>query len=179
MEQLKQQGTSKRKLKLGDIAEHLQIKKFVVRSWEKELGLAPQNGGYDADGVELFKKIKHLVTVEHQSLDQIRQVIGASKLMPTIQPATLEHKEITITTEEFESTKNEEKNCAQLMPSHESCTENFAALPEQECIVAATIEPILEEKNLKAEAAPTHQQFFSELQVFKQELMRLQELLKA
>lgn len=179
MEQLKQQGTSKRKLKLGDIAEHLQIKKFVVRNWEKELGLAPQNGWYDAEGVELFKKIKHLVTVEHQSLDQVRQVIGASKLTSTIQPATLEHKELTLTTEEIETAQGEEKNYCQATPKNEPSSDNFTPLQGQERFAARTIEAIAEEKMLKTEVSPTHQQFFSELQIFKQELIRLHELLKA
>jgi DNA-binding transcriptional MerR regulator len=76
MELVKQQTSSKRRLKLGDIAEHLQVKKFVVRAWEKELGLAPASGLYGAEAIELFKKIKQLALVEKQSFDQIKTVLG-------------------------------------------------------------------------------------------------------
>ena len=76
MELVKQQMGSKRRLKLGDIAEHLQVKKFVVRAWEKELGLAPSGGLYGTEAIELFKKIKQLALVEKQSFDQIKTVLG-------------------------------------------------------------------------------------------------------
>jgi hypothetical protein len=88
MELVRQQASSKRRLKLGDIAELLQIKKFVIRSWEKELNLAPQSGLYGAEAIEIFKKIKQLVQVEKQSLDHVRNVIGASKSVAVeIEPA--------------------------------------------------------------------------------------------
>ena len=80
MELVKQQASSKRRLKLGDIAEHLQVKKFVIRTWEKELGLAPQSGFYGAEDVEIFKKIKQLVLVDRQPLQKVRAAIGAHKL---------------------------------------------------------------------------------------------------
>lgn len=77
MELVRQQTTSKRRLKLGDIAELLQIKKFVIRSWEKELGLAPQGGFYGADALELFKKIKQLVLVDKNPLEQVKIILAA------------------------------------------------------------------------------------------------------
>ena len=80
MELVKQQASSKRRLKLGDIAEHLQVKKFVIRTWEKELGLAPQSGFYGAEDVEIFKKIKQLVLVDRQPLQKVRGAIGVHKL---------------------------------------------------------------------------------------------------
>ena len=88
MELVKQQASSKRRLKLGDIAEHLQVKKFVIRSWEKELGLAPQSGFYSPEDVEIFKKIKQLVLVNRQPLQKVRAVIGAHKLEDPMLSAT-------------------------------------------------------------------------------------------
>ncbi len=85
MEHVKQQASSKRRLKLGDIAEHLQVKKFVVRAWEKELGLAPQGGLYGAEAIELFKKIKQLVLIEHKSIAHVRDVIGAAKVESSVE----------------------------------------------------------------------------------------------
>lgn len=88
MELVKEQASSKRRLKLGDIAEHLQVKKFVIRSWEKELGLAPQSGFYSPEDIEIFKKIKQLVLVNRQPLQKVRAVIGANKLEDPMLSAT-------------------------------------------------------------------------------------------
>lgn len=181
MEHLKQQSTSKRKLKLGDIAEHLQVKKFVVRTWEKELGLEPQSGGYDADGVELFKKIKQLVVEERQSLDQVRQVIGASKISSTIQPAILELENPIA--ESLETAPVEELSYSSNDCVIESAytNENTPNIAEQEYVPAEILQAApQEETSFLAHSTPIkNQQFFSELELFKQELIRLQELLKA
>ena len=189
MEHLKQQANSKRKLKLGDIAEHLQVKKFVVRTWEKELGLTPQSGGYDTDGVELFKKIKQLVIVEQQSLDHVRQVIGASKITSTIQPAMLEHEDLAMSTLEATTTSVEEQSC-----SLEACTitrKDFVSndfvveaaehTPQDQAYVPAEVLPATHaDTPLMAHAvAGSQQKFFSDLECFKRELIRLQEILKA
>jgi hypothetical protein len=182
MEHLKQQANSKRKLKLGDIAEHLQVKKFVVRTWEKELGLAPQSGGYDADGVELFKKIKQLVIVEHQSLDQVRQVIGASKITSTIQPAMLEYEDdaisslgMTPTTEQSFSSENF------IILSEKTMEINAHSLQEPVYVPAEALQATQEDTTTLMSHATAGQQekFFSDLALFKQELIRLQALLKA
>lgn len=195
MEHLKQQANSKRKLKLGDIAEHLQVKKFIVRTWEKELGLAPQSGGYDADGVELFKKIKQLVVVEQQSLDHVRQIIGASKISSTIQPAMFEHKDKEyIVTNNLEMapieeiTEVEEQLCSALVcPTiRETEVEIAAAIAvventplEQEYVLAEVLQASQENTPLMTQATTSNQQqFFAELEFFKQELIRLQALLK-
>lgn len=210
MEHLKQQASSKRKLKLGDIAEHLQVKKFVVRTWEKELGLAPQSGGYDADGIELFKKIKQLVVVEQQSLDHVRQIIGASKIASTIQPATLEQEEKALVTNNLDmapvqemaqsgkeitpaeeqlcsapanaTTQKDVENAVTTVAATETTTDAIVevALQEQAYVPAEVLPLTQKTPELIAHAVPeTHQKFFADLAFFKQELIRLQKLLKA
>ena len=57
---------SKRQYRIGDVAQALKLKKFVLRFWEKELNLIPNRsvGGqrfYEEADVEKFKLIKSLL----------------------------------------------------------------------------------------------------------------------
>jgi DNA-binding transcriptional MerR regulator len=56
----------KRQYRIGELAKHLKLKKFVLRFWEKELGIKPQRstGGqrfYQEEDFETFKIIKTLL----------------------------------------------------------------------------------------------------------------------
>ncbi|MGZ6254439.1 MAG: MerR family transcriptional regulator [Candidatus Chromulinivorax sp.] len=57
---------SKRQYRIGDVAKELKIEKFVLRFWEKELGIKParSTGGqrfYEQEDFETFKIIKTLL----------------------------------------------------------------------------------------------------------------------
>lgn len=57
---------NKKQYRIGDLAQELKIKKFVLRFWEKELDLKPQRsiGGqrfYQEEDFETFKLIKSLL----------------------------------------------------------------------------------------------------------------------
>lgn len=56
----------KRQYRIGELAKQLKLKKFVLRFWEKELGIKPQRsmGGqrfYQEEDFETFKTIKTLL----------------------------------------------------------------------------------------------------------------------
>lgn len=56
----------KRQFRIGELAEHLNVEKFVIRFWEKEFDMKSNrsNGGqrfYDNRDVEKFSMIKHLL----------------------------------------------------------------------------------------------------------------------
>jgi DNA-binding transcriptional MerR regulator len=56
----------KRQYRIGDLSKELKVKKFVIRFWEKELGIMPDRspGGqrfYEEKDFETFKQIKHLL----------------------------------------------------------------------------------------------------------------------
>lgn len=56
----------KRQYRIGELAKHLKLKKFVLRFWEKELNIKPQRstGGqrfYQEEDFETFKTIKTLL----------------------------------------------------------------------------------------------------------------------
>lgn len=57
---------SKRQYRIGELAKKLNIKKFVIRFWEKELGIKPHRspGGqrfYIEEDFETFKIVKNLL----------------------------------------------------------------------------------------------------------------------
>ena len=56
----------KRQYRIGELAKALNVKKFVIRFWEKELGLKSDrsSGGqrfYEEKDFETFKTVKHLL----------------------------------------------------------------------------------------------------------------------
>jgi DNA-binding transcriptional MerR regulator len=56
----------KRQFRIGDLAKHLAVEKFVIRFWEKEFGVTTtrSNGGqrfYSEEDLDTFKKIKTLL----------------------------------------------------------------------------------------------------------------------
>lgn len=56
----------KRQYRIGELAKALNVKKFVIRFWEKELGIKPDrsSGGqrfYEEKDFETFKTVKHLL----------------------------------------------------------------------------------------------------------------------
>ncbi len=58
--------TEKRQLRIGELAQELEVKKFVIRFWEKEFGIkAPRTEGqqrlYSEKDVEFFKTVKSLL----------------------------------------------------------------------------------------------------------------------
>jgi len=58
--------SEKRQLRIGELAQELELKKFVIRFWEKEFGIkAPRTEGqqrlYGEKDIEFFKEIKSLL----------------------------------------------------------------------------------------------------------------------
>lgn len=56
----------KRKFRIGELAQHLNVERFVVRFWEKEFGLKTDRSGggqrfYEESDIERFMLIKDLL----------------------------------------------------------------------------------------------------------------------
>lgn len=86
---------SKKKFRIGDLAEELNLKKFVIRFWEKEFGLASDRsqGGqrfYTEKELELFRMIKELLYTKGYTIagarQQLKQLAEGTK--NSIEPAT-------------------------------------------------------------------------------------------
>jgi len=78
----------KRKFRIGELAKHLNVEKFVVRFWEKEFGMSTirSDGGqrfYDEDDLNRFQTIKTLL------YDQGFTIAGARKYLDDGKPATV------------------------------------------------------------------------------------------
>jgi len=73
----------KRKFRIGELAEHLAVERFVIRFWEKEFDLKPARsvGGqrfYDEDDARIFGAIKELL------YNRGFTIAGARKELPRI-----------------------------------------------------------------------------------------------
>ncbi len=78
----------KRQFRIGELAEHLNVKKFVIRFWEKEFALSTvrSNGGqrfYNEDDVNRFSMIKALL------YEQGFTIAGARKFLHDTAPTQL------------------------------------------------------------------------------------------
>lgn len=74
---------SKRKFRIGDLAQELKIKKYIIRFWEKEFDLKSDrsDGGqrfYTEDDLALFTKIKQLLYLEGYTIAGARKQLGIS-----------------------------------------------------------------------------------------------------
>ena len=73
-----------KQLRIGDLAQALDVKKFVIRFWEKEFNLNAQrsDGGqrfYDEQDLETFIKIKTLLYDEKFTIPGAREQLKRRK----------------------------------------------------------------------------------------------------
>lgn len=78
----------KRKFRIGELAEHLAVERFVIRFWEKEFNVRPtrSHGGqrfYDEDDAQLFAAIKELL------YNRGFTIAGARKELPQLKGARI------------------------------------------------------------------------------------------
>lgn len=97
---------STRKIRIGELAQQLNVEKFVIRFWEKEFNLRPHRteGGqrfYTEKDLALFKQIQQLLYEEGFT------IAGARKYLET-------NKEKTIITASRTSMQEEEVTSKQL-----------------------------------------------------------------
>lgn len=138
MEPLKHQA-SKKKLRINDIAEELQVKKFVVKQWEKEFNLG--SSLYSAQDLDFFKKVKELVYDQKMPITQVKEVLADHLVRPALQVAQ-EHVA-------HAATMTDEPALADVL---EAATEQVVAVDLAAEIVEAVAE-VLVDQILQAEAA--------------------------
>ena len=82
----------KRKFRIGELAEHLAVEKFVIRFWEKEFNMRPTRSGggqrfYDEDDAHIFAAIKELLYNRGFTIagarKELPEITGARKIKPT------------------------------------------------------------------------------------------------
>lgn len=116
----------KRKFRIGELAEQLQVEQFVIRFWEKEFNLKTvrSSGGqrfYREKDAQTFKKIKELLYEKGFTIagakkqlfpTKIERVIGSKRTQFPTQEDELLHLRKTVVSqkEEFEQQITELKN---------------------------------------------------------------------
>lgn len=70
----------KRKFRIGELAEHLALERFVIRFWEKEFGIH----GERSDGGQRFydeKDLQRFATIKELLYDKGFTIAGAKKVL--------------------------------------------------------------------------------------------------
>ena len=71
----------KQKLRIGRLASHLNVERFVIRYWEKEFNITPQRsmGGqrfYNQSDVKKFETIQHLLHDKKFTIEGARKIFS-------------------------------------------------------------------------------------------------------
>lgn len=99
----------KRQFRIGDLAKHLDVEKFVIRFWEKEFGVSTtrSDGGqrfYSEEDLDTFKKIKTLLYEQGFTIAGAKKQLSQSDL-----PQIYGSRKTTIPSEEISSSSDQEK----------------------------------------------------------------------
>ena len=146
-------GMSKKKFRIGDLAQELKVKKYVVRFWEKEFDLDSDRseGGqrfYTSEDLALFMAIKDLLYNRGFTISGARKELDA----------------------ELAKIKQAQKVAEKVIASEKIDQEKIEVVVHDE-VIGATKEYLLVNNAQK-------QVFLKELSGLKEELLRLQSLLK-
>ena len=84
----------KRQYRIGELANALNVEKFVIRFWEKELGIKADRspGGqrfYEEKDFETFKTVKHLLYDQKFTLAGAKTQLKETKKAPALTNTTV------------------------------------------------------------------------------------------
>lgn len=70
-----------RQFRIGELAKHLDVKRFVIRFWEKEFGLSPSRseGGqrfYEEKDVYKMQQIKELLYAQGMTIQGAKKILS-------------------------------------------------------------------------------------------------------
>lgn len=82
----------KRKFRIGELAQQLQVERFVVRFWEKEFNLKTSRSSgrqrfYEEKDLETFKLIKELLYEKGFTIAGAKKQLKTIKKVNTIRPS--------------------------------------------------------------------------------------------
>ena len=89
---------NKRQYRIGDLAKHLNVEKFVIRFWEKELNIKPKRskGGqrfYQEQDFQTFKTVKELLYQKKFTIagakEELQRLKSQKKTNESTQSATI------------------------------------------------------------------------------------------
>lgn len=85
----------KRKFRIGELAEHLNVERFVIRFWEKEFNFKGYRSGggqrfYDEQDLKQFKAIKELLYEKKFTIAGAKQAFKKGTSITASQKTTIE-----------------------------------------------------------------------------------------
>lgn len=188
----------KRQFRIGDLAKELNLKKFIIRFWEKEFDLKSDrsSGGqrfYTQEDLSLFLTIKDLLYSQGFTISgakkQLQQMQNGSVCAQSTQDEVIaaaqdaEHELI----EASEDTTNlldgidQEEDLSVQLDAHDQVTEGaFVDQPMGESFVESapfSAQPAEVDREDYEKHSPAAQEFFSKLHTFKEQIQKLDELL--
>jgi DNA-binding transcriptional MerR regulator len=110
----------KRTFRIGELAKHLNIQRFVIRFWEKEFALSPSRsiGGqrfYTQDDLDTFTLIKELLYQKGYTIAGARNALLKNAKDTPAQPALLASKKITTRVDQHATPKESSQFNKQLI----------------------------------------------------------------
>lgn len=83
----------RRKFRIGELAKHVGVERFVIRFWEKEFNIKPERSEgkqrfYDDKECDRFKHIKHLLydkkyTIEGAKIELSQPGLNTKNIIPS------------------------------------------------------------------------------------------------
>lgn len=148
-------SSQKRKLKIGDIADILNVKKFVVRVWEKEFNLDKSGAGaYTEEDLSLFKKIKELMA-QKVSVAEAKQFVieyHAQQAQKAQEAALVEPVVAAKVVEAVQDTMQALDDSQDLVaPEETDKEERFFAAVEEVPVLAAVVETAVAQEVVSVE----------------------------
>lgn len=140
----------KKKIRIGDLADHLGVERFVVRFWEKEFGIKAQR----SDGGQRFyteRDLKKFETIKELLYDKKFTIAGAKNFM----------KGRPVAKEEL---MQESPKAEKIIASHVTCME-----PE--------VAKVAESKEIAAESTLLSPDVTAQMLELQKKLLQLRELL--
>jgi len=183
----------KNKYKVHDIAKKLNLKKHIVRHWEKEFQLSSENDRfYSQEDFIIFEKIKNLIYEKKLSINAVKTELESILPKPNPQNNTIPSNDIL---DEFYTKSNEVENPTEITNKNiyvdiEKKLETQKAakeiveesLLEEKSIIASHETTIGDENNpekkiVSAKFSEKPDEFFNHLELLKENLLKLKEKL--
>ena len=85
----------KRKFRIGELAQQLNVERFVIRFWEKEFNIKSyrSDGGqrfYSEDDLNTFKTVKELLYEKRFTIAGAKQMLKRGGLAPVVKESSIE-----------------------------------------------------------------------------------------
>lgn len=175
--QQQKSSMTKRLLSAEEVARELNVKKFLVRFWEKEFKLKLEHAGagarcYSQEDLKVFGTIKDLIHNKKMSISQARKQLQATVEEQLLQPG-VPAVAVASTSTEVSVPVHHEPAVAEVIVN-EQVVEVAPCVEESE-VDLSLVQPAV----TSAEVGATNQEemFIQNLRTFKEQLLNLKQLL--